>query len=185
MNAPGPQNWSTPAPRSPDASPTAAAAARSSAGQPTVRTRSRRHGAGHGHLHTVLDDHTRLAPTEDLPDETAATCAGFLTRATARSPHANHDRTGLTDNAWAYSEDTGRRARHDLATSPRWARHWRPRTKGKVGRFHRHPARRCPTPRRAPTIRRAARPPRRRSSRRRPGRRRSPSRRSASGRRSR
>ncbi|CAM5398588.1 hypothetical protein SDIAM26S_03345 [Streptomyces diastaticus subsp. diastaticus] len=111
-----------------------------------------------------------------------------------RLPHAghrpvrrtrHHDRTGLTDNAWAYSEDTGRRARHDLATSPRWARHWRPRTKGEVGRFHRLPARRCPTPRRAPTIRRAARPPRRRSSRRRPGRRRSPSRRSASGRRSR
>ncbi|SFY49873.1 hypothetical protein STEPF1_03114 [Streptomyces sp. F-1] len=32
---------------------------------------------------TALDEHSRLAYTEDLPDETAATCAGFLRRATA------------------------------------------------------------------------------------------------------
>ncbi|WP_245236658.1 leucine zipper domain-containing protein, partial [Streptomyces roseus] len=40
-------------------------------------------GAGWAYLHTALDDHTRLAYTEDLPDETAPTCAAFLTRATA------------------------------------------------------------------------------------------------------
>ncbi|MFF5776859.1 leucine zipper domain-containing protein, partial [Streptomyces virginiae] len=45
--------------------------------------KDRRNGAGYAYLHTALDDHTRLAYTEDLPDETAPTCAGFLTRATA------------------------------------------------------------------------------------------------------
>ncbi|SCF92791.1 Integrase core domain-containing protein [Streptomyces sp. LamerLS-31b] len=40
--------------------------------------KDRRNGAGYAYLHTALDDHTRLARTEDLPDETAATCAGFL-----------------------------------------------------------------------------------------------------------
>ncbi|MEV0370386.1 IS481 family transposase, partial [Streptomyces sp. NPDC050636] len=45
--------------------------------------RKNRNGAGTAYLHTALDDHSRLAYTEDLSDETAATCAGFLTRATA------------------------------------------------------------------------------------------------------
>ncbi|GAP49733.1 transposase [Streptomyces azureus] len=43
----------------------------------------RRHGTGYAYLHTALDDHSRLAYTEDLPDEKAATCAGFVRRATA------------------------------------------------------------------------------------------------------
>ncbi|GAA5702456.1 IS481 family transposase IS1652 [Streptomyces avermitilis] len=45
--------------------------------------KDRRNGAGYAYLHTALDDHTRLAYTGDLPDETAATCAGFLTRSAA------------------------------------------------------------------------------------------------------
>jgi hypothetical protein len=45
--------------------------------------KDRRNGAGYAYLHTALDDHTRLAYTEDLPDEKAATCAAFLQRATA------------------------------------------------------------------------------------------------------
>ncbi len=45
--------------------------------------KDRRNGAGWAYLHPALDDHTRLAYTEDLPDETAASCAAFLTRATA------------------------------------------------------------------------------------------------------
>ncbi|WTQ56581.1 integrase core domain-containing protein [Streptomyces sp. NBC_00158] len=72
--------------------------------------KDRRNGAGYAYLHTALDDHTRLAYTEDLPDETAPTCAGFLARATA----------------WFAS----------LGISPRWTRPWRPQTNGKVERFH-------------------------------------------------
>ncbi len=39
-----------------------------------------RNGAGYAYLHTALDDHSRIAYTEDLPDETAPTCAGVAGR---------------------------------------------------------------------------------------------------------
>ncbi|MFE5302510.1 IS481 family transposase [Streptomyces sp. NPDC056632] len=95
-------------------------------------------GAGWAYLHTALDDHTRLAYTEDLPDETAPTCAAFLTRATAwfASLGITVERV-LTDNAWAYSKNTWRNTCQDLGIQPRWTRPWRPQTNGKVERFHR------------------------------------------------
>jgi hypothetical protein len=34
-------------------------------------------------VHVAIDDHTRLAYSEVLPDETTATAAGFLTQAVA------------------------------------------------------------------------------------------------------
>ncbi|MYR85623.1 IS481 family transposase, partial [Streptomyces sp. SID685] len=71
--------------------------------------KDRRNGAGYAYLHTALDDHTRLAYTEDLPDETAATCAGFLRRAVAwfAERGVTVERV-LTDNAWAYTKNTWR-----------------------------------------------------------------------------
>ncbi|MFJ3337290.1 IS481 family transposase [Streptomyces sp. NPDC086766] len=94
----------------------------------------RRNGTGYAYLHTALDDHSRLAYTEDLPDEKAATCATFLRRATAwfAQQGVAVERV-LTDNAWAYTKNTWR----DLGISPRWTRPWRPQTNGKVERFHR------------------------------------------------
>ncbi|WP_031031296.1 IS481 family transposase [Streptomyces sp. NRRL WC-3725] len=100
--------------------------------------RRNRTGAGYAYLHTALDDHTRLAYTEDLPDETAATCAGFLRRATAWfATHGITIERVLTDNAWAYTKNTWRDTCHELGISPRWTRPWRPQTNGKVERFHR------------------------------------------------
>jgi transposase InsO family protein len=98
----------------------------------------RRGGAGYAYLHTALDDHSRLAYTEDLPDEKAATCAAFLRRATAwfAQRGVTVERV-LTDNAWAYTKNTWRDTCHDLGISPRWTRPWRPQTNGKVERFHR------------------------------------------------
>ncbi|WP_435642609.1 IS481 family transposase [Streptomyces sp. H49] len=100
--------------------------------------KDRRSGTGYAYLHTALDDHTRLAYTEDLPDETAATCAGFLRRATAWFARQGVivERV-LTDNAWAYTKNTWRQTCRDLGISPRWTRPWRPQTNGKVERFHR------------------------------------------------
>ncbi len=88
--------------------------------------------------HTALDDHSRLAYTEDLPDEKADTCAGFLTRAVAwfAARGVTVERV-LTDNAWAYTKNTWRQTCHELGISPRWTRPWRPQTNGKVERFHR------------------------------------------------
>ena len=102
--------------------------------------RKNRTARGYAYLHTALDDHSRLAYTEDLPDETAATCAGFLTRATAwcAARGITIERV-LTDNAWAYTKNTWRQTYHDLGISPRWTQPWRPQTNGKVERFHRTP----------------------------------------------
>ena len=87
---------------------------------------------------TALDDHSRLAYSEILTDEKAATCAGFLRRA-----HAWFAANGitvqrvLTDNAWAYTKTTWRRTCAELDIAARWTRPWRPQTNGKVERFHR------------------------------------------------
>ncbi len=95
-------------------------------------------GGGYLFLHTALDDHTRLAYTETLTDETALTCAGFLRRA-----HAWFTARGiiiervLTDNAWAYTKNTWRDVCHELSIQRRFTQAWRPQTNGKVERFHR------------------------------------------------
>jgi transposase InsO family protein len=100
--------------------------------------RKNRTGTGYACLHTALDDHSRLAYTENLPDETAPTCAAFLARATAwfAARGVTVERV-LTDNAWAYSKNTWRQTCRDLGIGPRWTRPWRPQTNGKVERFHR------------------------------------------------
>ncbi|WP_432012721.1 IS481 family transposase [Streptomyces cucumeris] len=100
--------------------------------------KDRRNGAGYAYLHTALDDHSRLAYTEDLPDETAPTCSDFLARATAwfAQQGVTVERV-LTDNAWAYTKKTWHQTCHDLGIQPRWTRPWRPQTNGKVERFHR------------------------------------------------
>jgi transposase len=40
-------------------------------------------GIGYDYVHSLVDDHSRLAYSEILPDEKGATCAGFLSRAAA------------------------------------------------------------------------------------------------------
>ncbi|SEB30990.1 Integrase core domain-containing protein [Streptomyces melanosporofaciens] len=98
----------------------------------------RRNGTGYAYPHTALDDHSRLAYTENLSDEKAATCAAFLRRATdwfaARGVTVARL---LTDNAWACTKNTWRDTCRDLGIRPRWTRPWRPQANGKVERFHR------------------------------------------------
>lgn len=78
----------------------------------------RRGGTGYAYLHTALDDHSRLAYTEHLPDEKAATCAGFLRRATAwfAAQGITVERV-LTDNAWAYTKNTWRDTCRELPST--------------------------------------------------------------------
>jgi transposase InsO family protein len=66
--------------------------------------RDRKHGTGFDYVHSLVDDHARLAYSEVLPDEKGTTCAGFLERAIGY--FAEHGITRIerlmTDNAWAY-----------------------------------------------------------------------------------
>jgi len=59
---------------------------------------------GFDYVHSLVDDHSRLAYSEILPDEQGATCAAFLDR--ALDYFAAHGITRverlMTDNAWAY-----------------------------------------------------------------------------------
>lgn len=59
---------------------------------------------GYDYVHSLVDDHSRLAYSEILPDEKGPTCAAFLLRA-ARY-FAGHNiptiERVMTDNAWAY-----------------------------------------------------------------------------------
>lgn len=96
---------------------------------------------GYAYLHTALDDHSRLAYTEDLPDETAATWHGLPhpSRGLVRRPRRHVERI-LTDNAcnaWTYTKNTWRQTCHELGISPHWTLPWRPQTNGKTHPFHR------------------------------------------------
>jgi transposase InsO family protein len=66
--------------------------------------RHRDHRIGFDYIHSLVDDHSRLAYSEALPDEKGTTCAGFLARAI--DYFAAHGITRIerlmTDNAWAY-----------------------------------------------------------------------------------
>ncbi|MCA1981825.1 IS481 family transposase [Nocardioides nematodiphilus] len=66
--------------------------------------RVRVNGPGYDYVHSLVDDHSRLAYSEILPDEKGATCAAFLERAVdyfAAHGIAHIERL-MTDNAWAY-----------------------------------------------------------------------------------
>ena len=66
------------------------------------RDRSTR--VGFDYVHSLVDDHSRLAYSEILPDEKGSTCAGFLARAIAYFATFGITRIEelMTDNAWAY-----------------------------------------------------------------------------------
>ena len=98
---------------------------------------------GYDYAHAIVDDHSRLAYVELHDDEKAATVTGFVERALAF--FAGHGITAkrlMTDNAFTYTKNRSlrelladREIRH-LTTQP-----YRPRTNGKVERFHQTMAR--------------------------------------------
>ncbi len=106
-------------------------------------SQDRQHRDGVDYVHAIVDDHSRLAYAEIHPDQRAATAAGFLERALSYfAEHGIVAKRLMTDNAWIYvkSRDvrqllTRHQIRH-LTTKP-----YRPRTNGKVERFHQTMAR--------------------------------------------
>jgi transposase InsO family protein len=76
--------------------------ARGRAAGSTARDRSTR--VGFDYVHSLVDDYSRLAYSEILPDEQGTTCAAFLTRAIDYFAAHGIPRIErlMTDNAWAY-----------------------------------------------------------------------------------
>jgi transposase InsO family protein len=98
---------------------------------------------GYDYAHAIVDDHTRLAYVELHADEKAATVTGFLERALSFfAEHGIVAKRLMTDNGFSYVKNRSLRdllAQHGirhLTTEP-----YRPRTNGKVERFHQTMAR--------------------------------------------
>jgi transposase InsO family protein len=93
---------------------------------------------GTAFVHTVLDDHSRVAYAEIHDDETAATAAAVLRRATAWfAARGVTIQRVLSDNGSAYRSHLWRDTCTELAITPRRTRPYRPQTNGKIERFHR------------------------------------------------
>jgi transposase InsO family protein len=98
---------------------------------------------GYDYAHAIVDDHARLAYVELHADEKAATVTAFVERALAFfGAHGIVAKRLMTDNSFSYVNNRSLRellARHcirHLTTEP-----YRPRTNGKVERFHQTMAR--------------------------------------------
>jgi hypothetical protein len=60
-------------------------------------------GLGFDYIHSMVDDHSRLAYSEVLADEKAPTCAAFPSpRRRFFGQHSIHIQRVMTDNAFAY-----------------------------------------------------------------------------------
>jgi transposase len=93
---------------------------------------------GYTHVHSAIDDHSRLAYSEVHDDETTATTLGFWTRAIAF--YASHGITVtevISDNGPAYRSNDWVRMNRDLGITVRRTRPYRPQTNGKVERYQR------------------------------------------------
>ena len=87
-------------------------------------------------VHVCVDDATRLAYVEVLPDERGATAAGFLRRAVAwlSSMGVTVERV-LSDNGSCYRSRVHATACRELSMRHLRTRPYRPRTNGKAERF--------------------------------------------------
>jgi len=96
----------------------------------------RSRNAGWDYCHVAIDDTSRLAYVEILPDETGATCVAFLRRAIAFYARfgVNVERV-MTDNGTGYRSKIHSAAAAELNVRHIRTRPYRPRTNGKAERF--------------------------------------------------
>ncbi|HEV7828418.1 MAG TPA: integrase core domain-containing protein, partial [Pseudonocardiaceae bacterium] len=101
-------------------------------------TRDRNTKIGFDYVHSMVDDHSRLAYSEILPDEKGTTCAAFLTRAAAYFHDHGITRIErlMTDNAWAYRWSL-RKVTAELGARQVFIKPHCPWTNGKVERLNR------------------------------------------------
>lgn len=101
-------------------------------GDRTARVR----GAGWEYVHVCVDDRSRLAYVEVLPNEQTTTAIGYLERAVAFYRRLDiRVRAVMTDNGSAYVSRLFRVACHGLRLRHLRTRPYRPRTNGKAERF--------------------------------------------------
>ncbi|WP_156996762.1 IS481 family transposase [Knoellia aerolata] len=97
-------------------------------------------GIGYDYVHSLVDDHSRLAYSEILPDESGPTCAAFLERAAAylRAKGICRIERLLTDNALAYRKSNDiKRVCAELDITQKFIRPHCPWQNGKVERLNR------------------------------------------------
>ncbi len=108
--------------------------------QVSIRGDGRRRGrpqfAAWEALHIAIDDHSRLAFSRLLPNQTTDTTLAFFQDALAfYAQHGIRIRSLLTDNASCYRSRQFRRACAQLGIRHRFTRPYTPRTNGKAERF--------------------------------------------------
>jgi transposase InsO family protein len=102
----------------------------------TDATGRRRKTVGWEYVHIAVDDHSRLAYAEVLPDEKATTVVGFLRRAFAFfARYRIRVERILTDNGGAYRSTIHALACRALGVRHLRTRPYRPQTNGKAERF--------------------------------------------------
>jgi len=93
---------------------------------------------GTAFVHTVIDDHSRVAYAEIHDDETAATATAVLRNAVAWFAERGVTvQRVLSDNGSAYKSHLWRDTCAELGITPKKTRPYRPQTNGKIERFHR------------------------------------------------
>ena len=106
--------------------------------------RSRSRGAGWTVIHAAIDDATRVAYVELLPDECGVTASGFLRRMVAHFRRLGIPvQRVLTDNGSQYVSGVWKAACADLGVGARRTRPYRPQTNGKVERWFQTVLREC------------------------------------------
>ncbi|WP_327069122.1 IS481 family transposase [Kitasatospora sp. NBC_01302] len=100
--------------------------------------RKTRSAAGYSYLHNAVDDHSRLAYSEILPDERKETATAFWTRANEFFARAGITvKRVLTDNGSCYKSHPWRDVLAAAGITHKRTRPYRPQTNGKVERFNR------------------------------------------------
>jgi len=103
-----------------------------------VTRKAKRGRVGYSYVHSAIDDHSRLAYSEVLADETGLTSAAFWRRAQAWFlAHGVVIERVLTDNAFAYQGEKFNEALAETRVLHRYCRPYRPQTNGKAERFNR------------------------------------------------
>jgi len=97
-----------------------------------------RSGGGYSYIHNAVDDHSRLAYSEILPDEKKETATAFWTRAQCFFAEAGITvQRVLTDNGSCYRSRTWLDTLTTAGITHKRTRPYRPQTNGKVERFNR------------------------------------------------